>query len=300
MIRCNNCGWYNPDTATHCEMCDESLAGIPKVEMPVVSQEEEGELSSKEEKPGVKEEVSSDVIAEEPVSRHEKPSKSSPLSATIRFASIEREADRKSESTYASPEKTKPDYAATVMDASALLKSAEPVHCPKCRYPVLGGEDTCPNCGASLKTVSTGASSASESSRESVLPDRPVQPEEKSGKPRFFGRPVDTLKEAPENEHQVSPQFKQTIREFSNPGVAGQVACSKDKADKRQQAPRPTVRDLRATIREIPAELLGSSPEKDKAAFYLHPIDCPDAGAVELKPGEIVTIEGKRYRFVQE
>ena len=77
MKRCNNCGWFNPDTATHCEMCDEELTGLP-VENP-----QEQAVSAPEE-----------VKAPEEPEMSAPPKAGNPLLETVRLAPAASEEKR--------------------------------------------------------------------------------------------------------------------------------------------------------------------------------------------------------------
>ena len=231
MKRCNNCGWFNPDTATHCEMCDEELTGLP-VENP------------QEQSAPAPEEAKAPAEPEVPAP----PKAGNPLLETVRFAPA------------ASEEKAvKKNFSATVMDATASLEGEEPVHCPKCRYPVFGFSETCPNCGASLKNVL----------KATVLPTPPAT----------------TIKDVTEEETAPkapaaapAPPFKGTVREGAAPSES-----------------RPVRRAPKATVREIPAELLSDNQADE--VWRLIPVESPDPEILILKPGEIVTIGNRRYKF---
>jgi len=290
MIRCNNCGWFNPDTATHCEMCDESLAGFPKVDPPDASQEDEDDVQS----------IEAPVVqpVEEPTPEKEDPTaapepevqpqeslhspKADPLSATIRFADSSKSGKKSAEKPAGVSGR---GFAATVMDASAALKNSTPIQCPKCRYPVYGGTETCPNCGATLKNVL-------EEPRQVSKPE--PKPEEKPApkKSSKQSAPSITVKDHVE---EVIPQFKQTVRDFPGSGPTKEAP--------RKIAPRPTARDLKATIREIPVELMGKEAMESNSPvspFRLIPVESPDSAVIELVPGSIVTIGNRRYKFVKE
>ena len=227
MIRCNNCGWFNPDTATHCEMCEEELTGQPVenlVEQTAANTTGKPDISPNEEKTKV-----------QPVGNT--------MLETVRFA--------------AAPDSRAKNFSATVMDASSILDHSEPLQCPKCRYPVSGYTETCPNCGTSLKKLM----------KETVLPSSPAM----------------TVKESveePEEKAPVQDAFKGTVREAPlavNP-ASGQG----------RRAPK-------ATVREIPKELISDEAQED--AWRLIPVDSPDPEILVIHPGEIVAIGNRRYKF---
>ena len=124
MIRCNNCGWFNLDSAKRCEMCDEELTGLPIENLNFTGEENDSEKDDHH---------AADAVPN--------PVESSPMMETVR---LQEEVK---------VEVPSPSMTQTVLDASAILASEEPVECPKCRYPVFGYAETCPNCGASLKSA---------------------------------------------------------------------------------------------------------------------------------------------------
>lgn len=237
MIRCNNCGWFNPDTAKHCEMCDESLTGLP-IENPV---EQAAPKTPVQEPVPVKE----PVPAKEPkVEKTATPASSNPMMETVRMAS---------------PAAPKPSFSATVMDIGAVRTMGEPVHCPKCRYPVYGFTETCPNCGSSLKKVMQGTMMEMPSTTlKDSIPEK--KPEVQPAQPTVI---------------QTSP-FKGTVREAPVPGTP-------------QRSPK-------ATVREIPAALKMDAKD-ERECWRLIPVESPDPEIIVMKPGEIISIGNRRYKF---
>ena len=233
MIRCNNCGWFNPDTAKHCEMCDEELTGLP-IENPV---EQAAPQASVEEAPApvhvpAEAPVKAPVEEAKPVA----PAPANPMMETVRLNASE------------APKKNA--FSATVMDVGAVRTVGEPVHCPKCRYPVYGFAETCPNCGSSLKKIMQGTMMEPTST---------------------------TLKDAvPEKGPEAAPAqpspIKGTVREMPVSGT-----------------PR---RSPKATVREIPAAL-----KEDVECWRLIPVESPDPEVIVMKPGEIISIGNRRYKF---
>lgn len=124
MKRCNNCGWFNYDSAERCEKCDDESFE------PIVPEANVAETSQRE------------YI--KPV-EHSEPVTKSPIMATVAFGSVE-----------PASQPVRKSMAATVMDANAVLRDEVEVHCPKCRYPIIGAVDYCPNCGATVKSVNSG------------------------------------------------------------------------------------------------------------------------------------------------
>ena len=231
MIRCNNCGWFNPDTATHCEMCEEELTGLP-IENPAV------QASEKEQEP-VKEQATEPVHP--PV-----PPVANPMLETVRFAPAGHDSA-----------KPKPSFSATVMDATSLVKEDEPVHCPKCRYPIFGYAEVCPNCGSSLKNVM----------KETVIPVSPALTVK------------DTVEEKDPSQAPASV-LKGTVME---------------KAPQASTAGKPERRAPRATVREIPSDLISSDPAEE--VWRMIPVESPDTEIIILRPGEIVAIGNRRYKI---
>ena len=136
MKRCNNCGWFNLDSAVKCEKCDEeSFELMEPVPEPKPEPEPEPEpIPVPEPEP-------------EPVPEPEPEPVPEPVSE---------------------PQPRR--FAATVLDASAVLdmEKTKTVKCPKCCYPVVGYAEYCPNCGATIikKSVSSCPTKIEESSVE--------------------------------------------------------------------------------------------------------------------------------------
>ena len=141
MKRCNNCGWFNLDSATRCKKCDEESFEIAEVYSEAAEQEPEiaailKEESKTEEPAPVVEPEPAPVVVPEPVPA---PAPAKPMMATVAFGAGNHVAQ---------PRK---NLAATVMDASAVLADEAPSQCPKCNYPVSGYVEYCPNCGATIR-----------------------------------------------------------------------------------------------------------------------------------------------------
>lgn len=282
MIRCNNCGWYNPDTATFCEMCEESLAGFPKVEMP-------SPLEEAEEKPILPEEAEAveevPAVEEKPLEPPKKAGSSS-LSATIRLSDNGKESRKPTEKAV-----NKKAFAATVRDVSAFMEGNSSSECPKCKYPVFGSATTCPNCGTQLKSVADTPKPDLAAPKPVFVPPK-SSPEQESVTPApalkesAVGSAAITLKDPTDD---VAPKFKQTVRDYPK---------SEQPSAAPQKVPKTTLKDLKATIREIPAELLDDAPET--AVYRLIPVESPDPEVIVLIPGEMVSIGNRRYKFVKE
>lgn len=140
MKRCNNCGWFNLDSATHCEKCDEEsfelVVEIPEEEF---KEEPEAEPVEKLEEPK--------VIEDEP----------SFLKGTVAFSMSE--PSHQPEQPSPAPKK---GLSATIMDVSGVIASASTIHCHKCNYPIAGLVEYCPNCGATIKRQAAHAEELSE------------------------------------------------------------------------------------------------------------------------------------------
>lgn len=232
MIRCNNCGWFNPDSASHCEKCDESLAGLP-VETP-------SENTAEEE---------SEPIPV-PVKNEEKPV-SKMLQETVRMKGAEPEQHQVR------------DLTATVMDTSAILKADEPVQCPKCRYPVYGYADTCPNCGSSLRRPNAAQAPSS-------APDETLKV-----------TTADAASNAPAPAEGIN--LKGTVMDASaHPGPVPKA---------------PVVNAAKATIRELPSEFIAKTKSEMVDAWRLIPVESPDSETIVMLPGDIICIGNRRYKF---
>lgn len=123
MKRCNNCGWFNLDSAVQCEKCgDESFKPVIEEEIQVVEEQPAAvvEVEQKEE----------EVFPEEVVVEEVAPEVAAPHNA----------------------------MASTVMlGAGGITRPDKDSHCPKCRYPIVGNVDYCPNCGATVRNETEAA-----------------------------------------------------------------------------------------------------------------------------------------------
>ncbi len=196
MKRCNNCGWFNLDSAVQCEKCEEESF-----------------------EPVVEEYVSAtDPVAEVADSVEVVPEKKNPMLETVAFGG-----------TFMPELKSTPNrYAATVMDAAAVLHQETESQCPKCRYPIIGYVDYCPNCGATIKN---GAASS-----------------------------------------------------------VPQVTKIETYADGRTS-------DLKATVRDIPENLIADDSRNECETYRLVPLDGLGEATITLQPDTVVVIGGRRYRF---
>ena len=128
MKRCNNCGWFNLDSAVQCEKCEEE-SFEPVVEDRVPASE------------SVAQEVVSVIDVEsEPVESVS--GTKNPMLETVAFGGP----------VIAESKPSRKFLAATVMDATAVLDQEKETQCPKCRYPIIGYVEYCPNCGATVKS----------------------------------------------------------------------------------------------------------------------------------------------------
>lgn len=130
MKRCNNCGWYNHDSATCCEKCEEE-SFEPVVEDVVFT-----ELVTEPSSVAVQEPES------EAVAVHEVKSAKNQMMETVAFGPVH----------VVPNQQVRKNLAATVMDATAVLRTENETHCPKCRYPIIGFVEYCPNCGATIRS----------------------------------------------------------------------------------------------------------------------------------------------------
>lgn len=195
MKRCNNCGWFNLDSAVQCEKCEEESFE------PVV----EDCVSAAQQIVEVEEPV--ELVAE----------KKNPMLETVAFGG----------SSVSEPKPPRKFLAATVMDATAVLQQETESQCPKCRYPIIGYVEYCPNCGA---TVKNGMASAPQVTKMETCVDEPT-----SG--------------------------------------------------------------LKATVRDIPENLIGEEPQNSCETYRLVPVDGIGEAVIMLQPDCVVVIGGRRYRF---
>ena len=113
MKRCDNCGWFNLDSAVQCEKCgDESFKSAIEEEMKVEEQ--------------------LDVVED--------------------FELKEIEENKISENPIQEVSRLRNSMASTVMmSVDVVPHGDDDVHCPKCRYPIVGDVDYCPNCGTTVR-----------------------------------------------------------------------------------------------------------------------------------------------------
>lgn len=126
MKRCNNCGWFNPDSVRRCEKCDEESFEL------VVENQYEKDV---------------DVVKPQ---ESEKP-KNNFANATIAYGHGGVNSPKSDDAPKSEDVKT------TVIDSSNRLEGAgqgAPSSCPKCRYPISGNVEYCPNCGATIRSNS--------------------------------------------------------------------------------------------------------------------------------------------------
>ena len=129
MKRCINCGWFNLDSATHCEKCDEdAFAPLEPAEQPGSSVQE------------VPEKPVEPVNQPEPEISKGSSSRNNPMMSTVAMSAEE-----------ITPCDKRNVMAATVMDVSSVMDMGEDVQCPKCSYPIVGYMEYCPNCGATIR-----------------------------------------------------------------------------------------------------------------------------------------------------
>ena len=140
MKRCNNCGWFNLDSATRCEKCDEESFEAAEVYSEITESVPGTAAVQKEDFKAVE---PAPVVVAEPA-----PAPAKSMMATVALgAGMPAMQQRK-------------NLAATVMDASALMTDDAPdapdtpdtpSQCPKCSYPISGYVEYCPNCGTTIR-----------------------------------------------------------------------------------------------------------------------------------------------------
>lgn len=152
MKRCNNCGWFNLDSAVCCEKCeDESLEIV--VESPSVTKSDDDTKPESETKaPKDLGAVNDGVVLQsvdsapnmESNPEQEPVSVKNDFKATVVFGANTPMSGNVKDHSNVSERR---GLAATIMDASVLTESKS---CPKCRYPLSGYVEYCPNCGATI------------------------------------------------------------------------------------------------------------------------------------------------------
>ncbi|MBO5419876.1 MAG: hypothetical protein J6A22_07300 [Bacteroidales bacterium] len=143
MKRCNNCGWFNKDSALRCEKCDEDSFE------PVI-EEQKTESDNQSAAEPLAEPIPDSIPEDLPETNGDDSSQDNTgsvakdvIKATVAFGA---------EEVVSKP--VAKALAATVMDASAAVsEQVEETACPKCRYPIVGFVEYCPNCGATINRV---------------------------------------------------------------------------------------------------------------------------------------------------
>ena len=278
MKRCNNCGWFNLDSAVRCEKCEEESFE------PVVESAQEPEVSSTDiveepAKPQAEPEPKNDVAANDNTPQPEVTT--STIEEPANTASQKRASFANATVAYNSKGKTfepretqrtgnHKNLAATVMDASIMMQASEVTNCPKCRYPLSGHNEYCPNCGTTIRKPE----SLKKTQRTADITK--IVDNESEVKPRV------TVPIEEDQNATVAPNnnLKSTVRDFS-----GMSANSLSKA--------PSATNLKATVRDVPSVLKSDNPN----SYKLIPVDGIGEAIIELNLGEEVVIAGKRYKF---
>lgn len=290
MKRCNNCGWFNLDSATQCEKCEEESFDIieesPAEESALVVEEHK-------EEPVVEEPTVEVAVPEEP----KEESRPEPMMATIAVG-----AKGVSLPDMGSKAKKK-NLAATVMDARAELQlDSEESSCPKCCYPISGDMEYCPNCGATIRTKKVADS---QPIGKDTVAEEQREPAMMANATVAMGVEESAL---PASEDKAAKFAKATVALGGElPAEPEQPKASEDKAAKfakatvaiggaQVAAPKPSNKNLKATVREISTLVVDDS---DENTFRLEPVDALGEAPIVLKLDDIVEIQGKRYKFVK-
>lgn len=270
MKRCNNCGWFNLDSVTHCEKCDEESFEMV-VETPqensTPAEEKVAEVAVSE--PEQPEQCCEEVKEPEPAP--EVKPKNNFANATVAFGSA---AAPKVE-VVSKPQNPKA-MKATVMDASSVLESmasSEPEKpavaeapavpeapvatssCHKCRYPISGNVEYCPNCGATIRN----------------------------------NNPRATVRTQP-----LQGDISATVSEQSAGFDPMKTVALGAEAPAKPQAPAASSSsNLKATVRDVPEELIVDNKE----CYKLVPVDAIGDPIIELTLDTEVVIAGRRYKF---
>lgn len=326
MKRCNNCGWFNLDSATQCEKCEEESFDIieesPAEESAPVVEEPKAE-------PVVEEPAVEVAAPEEPVAAVVEEPKEESRPNTM-MATIAVGAKGVSLPDMGSKAEKK-NLAATVMDARAALQlDSEEESCPKCCYPISGDMEYCPNCGATIRTKkvadpqpvckNTVAEEQSEPAKVvnatvALGAEEPAIAASEDKASKFakatvaLGGELPAEPEQPKaSEDKASKFAKATVAlGGETPAKAEQPKASEDKAAKfakatvaiggaQVAAPKPSNKNLKATVREISTLVVDDS---DENTFRLEPVDALGEAPIVLKLDDVVEIQGKRYKFVK-
>lgn len=266
MKRCNNCGWFNLDSSVECEKCGED-SFEPVIEPAPVSEPEP-----------VVEPQPEPVVEPEPQPEPEPIVEPEPVAVEEPVAQPDRKV-----------------LTATIMDVSALFTDDEPqeMNCPKCGYPVVGNVEFCPNCGT---TVNKGQSTTPAVPEPEPVPEPIPEPE-----PIVEPEPAPAVEPVaePEQEPEVEPESKPAPSSGFDPKKTVAIDPMFTGVPKKTVPDSP--RNLKATVRDIPEELLSDVPAKTVKIYErvgeLVPVDGVDNERIELREGDEVVIAGRRYIF---
>lgn len=303
MKRCNNCGWFNLDSATQCEKCEEESFDVieespaeesaPEVEEPKAEPVVEAAIVEEPvvEAPVVEEPVEpvAEEVAEESVV--EEPQRN-PMLATV-IASGKGVATPKEEPKA----KKRRVLAATVMDARAELeKESVEESCPKCCYPISGDMEYCPNCGATIRSKKQEPvckeTIAEQSEPSPALNATVALGAEAVAMPKASEAGASKFAKATVAIGAQEPAQPKAEEAGASKFAKATVALDGAQKPVAKSAPK----NLKATVREVPSLVVDDS---DENTFRLEPVDALGEAPIELKLDGIVEINGKRYKFVK-
>lgn len=259
MKRCDNCGWYNSDARTTCEKCGERLGESIEAERPPQASDN----------PSAGFEPAHPLAQTEPKPQTEprqRPARQSRWSATMRVTE-------------------------GVLDS--VKEEPAPGVCPKCHYPVAGNPETCPNCGAPLRrSTRKDASSAVRQEAPAPAPapapvQQPVQPQNNFGKATIRDPRAAMASAAP-----APAPVQQPVQPQNN---FGKATIRDARAAMPPAAPAPAPAPSPAPVQAQPAPAARPADE----VFRLVPVTDPSAPILYMREGDLVIIDGKRYRFVK-
>lgn len=140
-MRCNNCGWDNPQGASRCEKCNSVLTSPHEAERPAYTP------------------------APQPASSP------TPAGATARGGHVEEPfIDRPAQV----------NYGAGAPDSASVAGGEGLIRCERCHYPLMPGALFCPNCGCKQQATPAAAQSAQQPAQQQPVPQPAEAPRRKT------------------------------------------------------------------------------------------------------------------------
>ena len=263
MKRCNNCGWFNLDSSSECEKCGEN-SFEPVVESAPVLEQTLVMEPMPEPQPEPESVPQPESVSQPAPEPHPEPAEElEEMPEPVQEPEPEI-VPCQEQVVEETPEEvpSRKAMTATIMDASVLFKEDEPE------------EIACPKCHYPI----AGEVEYCPNCGTTIKAARKPEPVNEKPAEEIVPQPQSQSQSQPEKE---SPKFSQkTVLDI----------------------PKSKSKSLKATVRDIPEELLGddkiaSATVKCEKVGSLVPVDGADDLVIEIFENEEVVIAGRKYRF---